>query len=179
MKYHILLRGLFFLSLGTVSPLCGGSAYSANTPSHSLFHSMLFHDSSGQRWTLQQWAQTNNKPIMVVAWAKWCGPCMKEMPYVQKMRTVMAQHLDVLPIAIEPPAQGTQYALPNIRMPLFYSHNLSSMMGRLNMNGIPAILIYSADGRLLHKETGAKDWSEESNILFLKNLLTKRKVHNP
>jgi len=94
---------------------------------------------------------------------------MQEMPYVQKMKAIMGRSLDVLPVAVEPPGPGKRYQLPNIKMPLFYSRTISKMMGGLGMDGIPAVLLYSPDGRLLHKEMGAKDWSSPESIQFLKN----------
>ena len=174
MKYHKLLKFLLCFSAGAVSALSlSGTAHSSALPSEGdrLFQSMIFHDSSGKAWTLKQWVQTHKKPIMVVAWAKWCGPCMREMPYVQKMRATMQRHLDVLPIAVEPPPLGHKYELPGIQIPLFYSNNLSKMMSDLELTGIPAVLVYSRQGVLLHKEIGAKDWNEERNIQLLKGLL--------
>jgi len=174
MKYHKLLKFFLCFSVGVVSSLyLSGTAHAAGTSYESdrLFQSMIFHDNSGKAWTLKQWVQTHKKPVMIVAWAKWCGPCMREMPYVQKMSATIQRHLDVLPIAVEPPSSGHKYELPGIQMPLFYSKNLSRMMTDLELTGIPAILVYSRKGVLLHKEIGAKDWSEKRNIQILKDIL--------
>jgi thiol-disulfide isomerase/thioredoxin len=174
MQYHKLLKFFLCFSVSVVSSgYLSGTAHAAETSyeSDGLFQNMIFHDSSGKAWTLKQWVQTHQKPVMVVAWAKWCGPCMREMPYVQKMKEILQRHLDVLPIDIDPPSSGHKYALTGIQMPLFYSKNLSRMMTQLDMTGIPAVLIYSRKGVLLHKEIGAKDWSEKRNIQILKDIL--------
>ena len=141
-----------------------------------IFQSMPFYDPLGRQWTLQKWAHLRKRPIMVVAWATYCGPCMGEMPSIQEMKKIMGKSLDVLPICVEKLKPG--YSLPNIKMPLFYSRSLAGMMSLFDMNGIPAVLIFSPDGQLLHREVGAKDWSSPENIKFLKNRIQSRLIRN-
>lgn len=133
----------------------------------TLFKNVIFQDSKGS-YTLKEIACKDDLPIMVIAWAEWCGPCMKELPSVQELALKMKGKLNVLPISVD---KFLPDNLKHISMPLYYSDNLSSLLQKLGINGIPVMLLFSSDGKLIDKYVGQKNWSSPKEIKGLQDSL--------
>lgn len=66
--------------------------------SSALFAASLL-DIQGQVTAISRW---QGKPLIVNFWARWCGPCRKEIPELIKLRqTYRDKGLEVLGIALE------------------------------------------------------------------------------
>jgi thiol-disulfide isomerase/thioredoxin len=66
--------------------------------SSELFAASLI-DLQGQATMVNRW---QGKPLIVNFWARWCGPCRKEIPELIKLRQVYRDRgLEVLGIALE------------------------------------------------------------------------------
>lgn len=50
-------------------------------------------DLSGKKWQL---ADLKGKTAFINVWATWCGPCVQELPYLQKLHEQMKDRKDVL-----------------------------------------------------------------------------------
>jgi thiol-disulfide isomerase/thioredoxin len=73
-------------------------------------------DIRGKKWQL---ADLKGKVTFINLWATWCGPCVAELPYVQKLHDQMKDNKDVLvltlnidsePIRIEPFMRDNKYS---------------------------------------------------------------------
>lgn len=66
--------------------------------SSELFAASLL-DVQGQTTAINRW---QGKPLIVNFWARWCGPCRKEIPELIKLRQAYREKgLEVLGIALE------------------------------------------------------------------------------
>ncbi len=66
--------------------------------SSELFAANLI-DLQGQTTAMNRW---QGKPLIVNFWARWCGPCRKEIPELIKLRQAYREKgLEVLGIALE------------------------------------------------------------------------------
>ncbi len=90
------------------------------------------------------------KYVYVDIWASWCGPCCKEVPYLQKLEKEL-QNEDVVFVSLsvdtgEAPWKKKMEALDMHGNQLIdASKNFCNLMG---INGIPFFLIYDKEGKL-------------------------------
>ena len=56
-------------------------------------------DRDGRKHSLAEW---KGRPLMVNYWASWCGPCRREIPLLNELRTEhKAQKLEIVGIAVD------------------------------------------------------------------------------
>jgi thioredoxin 2 len=77
----------------------------------------------------------NNIPVLVDVWAPWCGPCRAMAPMFERA----AQALE-----------------PKVRLLKLNSDNAPALSSRLNITGIPTLLLMSG-GREVARRAGAMD----------------------
>lgn len=133
-----------------------------------IFNSVVFYDDQGAPWTLPMWVKTHKKPVLLIAWATWCGPCIQEMPSLKNLHHKMLGRLDVCPISIEAFSDGEKKSnKKKFGMPLFHSDNLSALLRGLGIHAVPAMLLFSPSGILLSHGIGAKKWDSPVEVRAL------------
>lgn len=117
-----------------------------------------FTGADGARTTL---AAFTGRPVLVNLWATWCGPCVTEMPSLDRLAVRSAGRLTVL--AISQDLQGRETVDPwwatrgfTALKPWFDPDNgLSTAIGG---GMLPTTILYGADGKEIWRVTGAMDW---------------------
>jgi thiol-disulfide isomerase/thioredoxin len=99
------------------------------------------------------------RPLLVNVWASWCGPCIAEMPELQRFAAAQgATGVQVLGIALDDEANVREFLR---RIPVSYAIALDApgpadagvRLG--NPKGVlPYSILVSADGRLLKQRIG-------------------------
>jgi thiol-disulfide isomerase/thioredoxin len=99
------------------------------------------------------------RPLLINLWASWCGPCIEEMPELQRFaRSQDANGVQVVGIALDDPAAVRAFLQ---RVPVAYPILLDTpgpadagvRLG--NPKGVlPYSVLVSADGRLLRQHIG-------------------------
>ncbi|WP_127125867.1 TlpA disulfide reductase family protein [Pseudoflavitalea rhizosphaerae] len=92
-----------------------------------------------------------NKVLLIDFWATWCGPCMEEMPYIQKLYDAYKQNPDVVFMVVN---SGSRNTLKDARgwfgnrkysFPVYY--NTDPAVGdKFKFNVIPATYIINREG---------------------------------
>jgi thiol-disulfide isomerase/thioredoxin len=101
-------------------------------------------------------------PVLVNLWATWCGPCVKELPTLDKLAADTQGKLVVVPISQD--MEGwrkvgsafTAAKYPNL------ATRLESQMQfgfQLKAKGLPLSILYDKDGKEVWRYAGDKDWS--------------------
>jgi thiol-disulfide isomerase/thioredoxin len=117
-------------------------------------------------------AQFAGRPLLVNVWASWCGPCIKEMPELERYaREQAANGTQVLGIALD---DGEAVRTFLQRVPVSYPIALDTPGPRDagvrlgNRRGVlPYSVLVSADGRLLKQHLGPfeagqiEDWARQ------------------
>ncbi|MBO9632468.1 MAG: TlpA family protein disulfide reductase [Chitinophagaceae bacterium] len=94
-----------------------------------------------------------NKVILIDFWATWCGPCMEEMPYIQKLYDLYKQNPDVVFMIVNSGSRNTLtdaqkwFGNKKYSFPVYF--NTDPDVGsktKFNFNTIPATFIIDRDG---------------------------------
>jgi len=128
-------------------------------------------DLQGQQVDLKSFA---GKPLLINVWASWCGPCIKEMPELDRYALAQGEHgVQVIGLALDTP-EGVRDFLDKI--PVRYSIVLdtpgpadaSVWLG--NAKGVlPYTVLVGADGRIHKQKIGPfvegeiDDWAQAAH----------------
>ena len=90
------------------------------------------------------------KYVYVDLWASWCGPCCKEVPYLQQLEKDM-EGSDVVFVSISCDSSTTPW-LKKMEQLGMHGNQLidttNELGSKLNIHGIPHFLIYDPEGNL-------------------------------
>lgn len=112
-----------------------------------------FQDPAGKPVTLAAFA---GQPFLLNLWATWCGPCVAELPTLDRAAragtrvVAVSQDMDAAKAAPFFRARGvtlTPYRDPELALSLAYGGNL------------PTSIFFGADGRERWRVTGGRDWT--------------------
>lgn len=102
-------------------------------------------------------AQSQEKPVLVNYWATWCAPCIAEMPDLQKLYTDYKDEVDFYFITSEEPKVVRSFLeKENLNLPVYYF--LSSPPDMLKSSSLPTTFLIDAEGEIIMKKTGAANW---------------------
>jgi thiol-disulfide isomerase/thioredoxin len=105
-------------------------------------------------------ASFRGQPVLVNLWATWCGPCVKEMPGLDRLAGRMKGKLAVLAInQMDAPEKAaawwTDRGLKNLRPYAEPDGKLSSDFGS---GMLPTTILFDAQGREVWRVVGEMDW---------------------
>jgi thiol-disulfide isomerase/thioredoxin len=120
-----------------------------------------FEDPQGRPTTL---AAFRGRPLLVNLWATWCGPCVVEMPSLDRLSAREGETLQVL--AISQDMGGRQnvtdfFAARNFRRLEPFLDQEMGLMAALGVDTLPTTILYDAEGREVWRMTGLAEWEGE------------------
>lgn len=125
-----------------------------------------FAGPEGETITLNRFA---GKIVVLSLWAPWCAPCVKEMPSLNMLVTLMPG-IAVVPVNVD--ARGLNGASEFLQkhslteLTPFYDPT-GKMLGLLNGRGLPTSMILDRDGKLAAIVEGAADWTSKGMLDLL------------
>jgi len=124
--------------------------------------SLRFEQPDGQALAL---ATFRGAPLVLNFWATWCGPCVKEMPELDRFaRAHAAQGVKVLGLAIDSPTPVRQFlqrapvSYP-IALAAFEGTDLSRKLGNAN-GALPFTAVFNRRGALVQRKLGETSFDE-------------------
>jgi thiol-disulfide isomerase/thioredoxin len=106
-------------------------------------------------------SEFRGKPLIINIWASWCEPCRAEMGSLDRLsRRYGGRQFNVIGISTDDYRDAASAFLR--RANTSFSHFIDRQLELENMLGadkIPLTLLIDAQGRVLGKYYGAKDWN--------------------
>lgn len=119
--------------------------------------------------------ESSGKVIFINNWATWCGPCVGEMPEIQKLYNEFKDNSEVeFYLISNEPLEKLKSFLENrgYNFPVYRS--LQAAPGAFSSNSIPTTFIISRKGKIVVHETGAKHWSGNRTVNLIKKLIEEK-----
>jgi thiol-disulfide isomerase/thioredoxin len=116
------------------------------------------------------------KITVINYWASWCGPCVTELPTLQKLRSLRPR-LNIVTVSIDTKKDEAdlktflvEQGLPD-NFPVYFDKT-ESMKKTLKTKGLPTSYVIGKDGQVLYQFIGDADWSSKTALAFFDFLNT-------
>jgi len=107
-------------------------------------------------------ADLKGKVVVVNFWATWCGPCVAELPQLQKSSDAYKDNSSVVFIAVsvDENRAAVRPFIERNRLKMLVAYD-DGAAGRYQLDGVPATFIIDRDGVIQFRETGFGGSSED------------------
>jgi len=133
-------------------------------------------DITGKKVSLSDF---KGKVVLLNFWATWCGPCMQELPGINRLQASFASDKFTV-VAINIDRNGAQAALPMAKklgldaLDLYLDPNVLS--GRkLGIRGMPSTYLFDRNGRQIGMLAGGAEWDAPEAVALLKYFIDRPK----
>ena len=105
------------------------------------------------------------KPLIINVWASYCPPCLAEMGSLERLSKRYGKQFNVIGISIDDYPERALAFLTQAKtsFPHFIDHKLA-LENMLGANRIPLTVLVDADGKVVHKVFGAKEWDSPETV---------------
>ena len=114
-------------------------------------------------------SEFRGKPLIINVWASWCGPCQQEMGSLERLaRSKVGKQFTVIGISTDDYPEAAHAFLR--RNKTSFSHFIDQHLLLENMLGadhLPLTVLVDAQGRVLSKYVGAKEWDSPSVLALI------------
>jgi thiol-disulfide isomerase/thioredoxin len=112
--------------------------------------------------------------VLVNLWATWCEPCLREMPSLERMQSLLGDKITV--VAISEDRGGSKTVAPFINklgLKSFTTYlDPKSDAGRaFKVAGLPSSFLIDREGRVLGRVEGAVEWDSPELLGVLKSVI--------
>lgn len=125
--------------------------------------------------TIHTLAEYRGEVVLLNLWATWCGPCVVEMPSIQRLYDrYRDQGLRVVGVAVDDPpfADRVRAFVAEHSLTFDILHEGSGKIERdYRSRGLPATYVIGRDGRIRIIRQGATDWDSPAHRAVIARLL--------
>jgi len=116
------------------------------------------------------------KFVLVNLWATWCGPCVHEMPSLDRAQQKLGDRLSVLAIAEDKNGESAVgpflAARPRLRFTVLLDSSNDGWRA-FDVHGIPTSILIDRSGRVVASLVGAVDWDSPHVIAELERYIAQ------
>lgn len=157
------------LLLFSVEPLAASPQTLHEVEGMPLAKEFVLNDIEGVEHKLSQY---RGKPVIINFWATWCPPCRFEMPAMERAYKKLKQAgIEILAIDVgETEDQIFIFTADYpVSFPLLMDQD-SSVIKQWPVIALPTSFIVNAEGRLVYRAIGGREWDDDALIDKLKAL---------
>ena len=111
---------------------------------------------TGEQFNLQE---QRGKPVFLNFWATWCGPCIAEMPDMQKLQKTMGDSIQIVGIDLrESRSQVLRFVTRYGYTWTFILDSTGEVSNTYEVTGIPTSYFLDAKGVIVRKFVGSRDY---------------------
>ena len=107
-------------------------------------------------------AQFKGKPLLVNLWATWCGPCVKEMPGLNKLAEREKRRLNVVVVNQSDDAATIEAWWKTRQLTALtpYRDEPGKLGFAIDSGSLPTSIMYDAEGKEVWRVTGSVAWDD-------------------
>lgn len=150
-----------FLIFGCVNSVSEGNGTEESMASETTIEDLKIYDYDGLEPLLNK---KDNKVYVVNFWATWCAPCVKELPYFEKLQqNYVSRNVEVILVSLDFPRQYETKLIPFIqknklqsRVVAFDDTDQNRWIPAIDESwsgAIPATLIYTREEREFYERS--------------------------
>lgn len=134
----------------------------------------IFTEENGAKRVL---ADFRGRVVLMNFWATWCGPCVREMPSLERLHRKLGS-ADFTVIALSEDRKGWEKITPFRKelgltaLPLFHDVG-SKMMFGARVRGLPTTILVGRDGREIGRLTGHAEWDSDEAVALMRHYIGK------
>ena len=118
-------------------------------------------------------AEAKGKVVFLNFWATWCGPCLKEMPDIQKLYNDYGDKVAFLLVTQEETAKvDTFLQKKEYTFPIYFTAT-GDIPEEIASKSMPTSYIIGKSGKIVRAETGAANWNGSEVRAMLDGLLAE------
>lgn len=133
---------------------------------------LSFVDAEGRRIDL---ADFKDRVILLNLWATWCGPCVKEMPSLDRLQAQLGgDAFQVVALSLDRGGRAAVepfYKKTGVEHLTVFLDPGSESMKALSLRGLPTTILVDPEGRELGRVEGAVEWDSPEVVAFLRQFL--------
>ena len=129
-------------------------------------------------WTLRSLDGTEvslesarGKVIFLNVWATWCGPCVAEMPSLQRLHEKVRGDDVFFAFVTQEPAEVAKAFLEKHKLTLPVFTMTGELPPAFQRKGVPSTFVLSKRGAIAFSHVGAARWDDARTIGFLEELI--------
>ncbi len=132
-----------------------------------------FTDAEGKEHRVADFA---GKGLLINLWATWCGPCVKEMPALDRTQAALAGE-GVVVLALSSDRGGRSQVAPfyerhELRHLGLWLDPRGAAMRALGVRGLPTTVVVDRAGQERARLEGAAEWDQPEMLDRLRRLMT-------
>lgn len=111
------------------------------------------------------------KILFLNFWGTWCPPCRQEFPTIQQLYDLKKDKMEFALIAMQDEEENVKNFLRenHYSVPVYIAE--SPLDAKILPDAVPTSYLIAKDGRILKKEEGSFDWSKNSILEFIDNVM--------
>ena len=138
-----------------------------------------FVDEDGSRVSLGDF---RGRLVLVNFWATWCGPCVREMPSLDRLQAAFGDG-DFVVLGLSEDRGGWDRIAPfRARLGLAHMRLLhdagSRFMFASRIRGLPTTILVGRDGRELGRLAGPAEWDAPEALALIRHYLGAGRIRN-
>jgi len=121
-------------------------------------------------------SEYRGKPLLINVWASWCAPCRLEMGSLERLfRRVNGRQFNIVGVSTDDDAHAAMRFI--LQSGITFDNYLDDKLTLENMLGastIPLTILVDAQGRVVMKIRGAREWDSPESLALIAKALRVR-----